>query len=533
MKLSFYLFESSVVSFESAIDEAKLEGDAAYEEVDITAELEFEAKAYLQKNRQTTPKWIRFFDSHLALPDDIKNANNSLLFLIKVQSRYFAITAGYGFAAINRRKIEPDFGLRVTLNTIDKEKLKGVDSRRIDTHAAQKRLLVSAEGPLGDFDFDIDEDLVSMISGTPRDGAFAKRLVGGDSLSLTGDYTLPQLGAKCEDLLDAFKSEAYRENFEFIDHLRLVKDKDLCQTLENLLNAALTNRQTDKFLLAYPELDFWTSAEEYKVTGNYRSEQIPDIDIDLVYECIDSLGIEEVDCRKIKLIGLNGDGEAVTTSRTLLDYAVFETDHEGGRLLLSLGKWFRLAADYIEEVDDFVRSVEVVSETDYLPCIDAGVREDAYSRNAVTADRICMDKGLFHAVPGRSKIEVCDLLTRQGEFIVVKKYNASSTLSHMFSQGFVSAELFNDHREYREFVEQQRPTDWETLFDLDNPEKENLTFVFAIAGIREGNFAETLPFFSKVNLRHFVRGIKRMSYRVKLCRIPLSNAEEVHEEGAE
>lgn len=532
MKLSFYLFESSVDTFEAAVDEAKLEGEAAYQQVEITAELDFEAQAYLQKNRQTTPKWIQFFDAHLDLPDDIKNANNSLLFLIKVRQRFFAVTAGYGFAAINRQRIEPDFGLRVTLNTIDKEKLKGVDSRRIDTRAAQKRLLVSAEGPLGEFDFDVDEDLISMVSGTPRDGALARRLVGGDSLSLTGDYTLPDLGAKCEALLDAFESNAYQQDFEFIDHLRLVKDKPLCQTLQAILNDALTARQTDKLLLAYPELDFWTTAEEYKVTGNHRSEQIPDIDINLVYGCLNALEVDPVDCQKIRIVGLNGEGEPVTPSRKLFDYVVFETEHEGERYLLSLGKWFRLAADYIQEVDGFIRSMDVIDEDGFLPPICKGMREDDYNSRAVAGDRICFDKNLFQGVLGRSKIEVCDLLTRRGEFIVVKKYNASSTLSHMFSQGFVSATLFNDHREYRVFVQQQVPDDWEPLFDLDKPDKESLTFVFAIAAMREGDFVETLPFFSKVNLRQFVRGIKRMSYKVKLCRIPAADGA-VAEEGVE
>jgi uncharacterized protein (TIGR04141 family) len=46
-------------------------------------------------------------------------------------------------------------------------------------------------------------------------------------------------------------------------------------------------------------------------------------------------------------------------------------------------------------------------------------------------------------------IEICDLLSEEGRFIHVKRKLSSSSLSHLFAQGYVSAELLQENSEYR------------------------------------------------------------------------------------
>ena len=56
-------------------------------------------------------------------------------------------------------------------------------------------------------------------------------------------------------------------------------------------------------------------------------------------------------------------------------------------------------------------------------------------------DRYClMDRR--NVYQGGSPIEFCDIYSRDKQFIHVKKYNGSSVLSHLFFQGYVSAENF-------------------------------------------------------------------------------------------
>jgi uncharacterized protein (TIGR04141 family) len=44
-------------------------------------------------------------------------------------------------------------------------------------------------------------------------------------------------------------------------------------------------------------------------------------------------------------------------------------------------------------------------------------------------------------VGGVDRVELCDILTKDGTFIHVKKRGRSSTLSHLFAQGITSSEL--------------------------------------------------------------------------------------------
>jgi uncharacterized protein (TIGR04141 family) len=439
-----------------------------------------------------------------------------------VAGRVFAVTAGYGFTAINRGKLEMGFGLKATLNEIDPHKIKNVDARKIDTTTRQKRVLLNHNSPLHDFEFDIDEDLLSLIAGEPRDEELAKKLSGADSLVFTGDLSFQDIGQKCEALLEAFQKEEYRAQFGFIDHLRVVKDPDLQQVLEALLIAALGERRHDRLLLAYPEIDTWSQIERFKLIYARHTTEVEEVDLASVYEFLDAEGFVGVDPHKFSIIGLDHNGNAVTKKHSLYEYAVMEVEREGQRYLLSLRRWFCLAADYVEEVEQAVAAIQEIDDPFYLPPMSKGQREDEYNEAAGESEYlICLDKTVFNGLPGYSKVEVCDLLSGQSEFICVKKYNASSTLSHLFAQGYVSATLLFDHPQYRQFVVQHCPEGWHLAFGEDHLEREGVTYVFAIASDAEGSLAESLPFFSKVNLRNATKDIQRIGFGVRIFKIPL------------
>ena len=523
MKLTFYLFDETVTEFDQAVAPKKIEGDDPFQEVAVTTGLAFESRLYLQQNRETTPKWLAFFAPHCELnPNEVVNTTNSMLLLIKAGGRVFGITAGFGFTAVNREKMEMGFGLRVTLNEIDPAKIKGLDSRKIDTTTKQKRVIVNADSQLAEFDFDLDEDMLNLIAGQPSDGALARKLSGSDSLSVTGDFGFGDLGQKCEALLTAFMKDTYKQHFPFIDRMRMVKEPLLRAAMDKKLAAAINSRASDKLLLAYPEIDFWSTAEKYKIVGAgiRPAPEVEDVTLDSLYKVLDEANIAHVDPHRLKIIGLDHEGHPVTPARPLYDYAVYEIDHDGQRYLLSLKRWFQLAVDYVAEVNQAVDGIEEIPQPGYLPSIREGEKEGTYNDRAANASRACLDCDNFTRLPGQSRIEVCDLLTTDLEFICVKRYNGSSTLSHLFSQGYVSAMLFHDYRAYRAFVGDKVNARLGNLFNVDSPTWGDFTFVYAIAHKRDGSLAGNLPFFSKVNLRHFTREIERMGFNVKIVRIP-------------
>jgi len=520
MKLTFYLFKEAVTEFEQAIASAKFSGDEAFQELTPIDELPFDGKAYFQKNRRTQPKWLDFVAGHFDVnPDEIFNTTNSFLLLLKVQGRVFAVTKGFGFNAIDRNQLERGFGLRVALNEIDPSKIKGIDVRKIDTTTKQKRVFLNRNSPLYDFDVDIEEDLVHLISGHPSNTDLARKLVGTDSLSLTGDVDFEDIGEKCQNILESFQKEDYKKHFGFIDYLRLVKDKYLNQELENILAQAFTQRRTEKLMLAYPQIDNLNQIERFKLMYRRKTGYCEEVDRDAIYDFLTRNGLLDVAPKTFGIIGLDNNDHALTKKYSLHDYTVFETTYNGKRYILTLGNWFELDNDYVEQVDREIASIPVITAPNYLPAIQKGQREDEY--NAMAAREtgfLLLDKDNYPA-GGHSKIEVSDLLSPSGDFICVKKYNGSSTLSHLFSQGYVSAALFVDEKRYREFILDKCPDEWEILFDVEYPENRDITFVFAIASESQENLTEVLPFFSKVNLRHARKSIERLGFNVKLYKI--------------
>jgi uncharacterized protein (TIGR04141 family) len=99
----------------------------------------------------------------------------------------------------------------------------------------------------------------------------------------------------------------------------------------------------------------------------------------------------------------------------------------------------------------------------------------------------------------------------------------SSTLSHLFAQGLVSAQLLVANAdEY-----QERVLDGLRLISpaATFGSREDWTIVYAIATSKPGPLAKSLYFFSKVNLDRTVRHLNAIGVKVALARIQLQGAQ--------
>src|SRR5205085_2909412 len=142
-----------------AVKPSKMRGQAPFEEVDLK-NVSFDGKAYFQRDRDKPPSWLPYVRDHCKIsePDKILNTTNSFLLLLKISGRIFAVTTGFGFTAINREGLEPDFGLKVTLNTVDKEKLRSMQSRNVDTTTLHKHFVVSRNSGVNVFEVDFYQE---------------------------------------------------------------------------------------------------------------------------------------------------------------------------------------------------------------------------------------------------------------------------------------------------------------------------------------------------------------------------------------
>ena len=525
VKLTVYMFDEGVAEFEDALLPGKLQGDDAFEQIPLCGNVPFEAKAYLQREHTTAPKWLSFFEDYLDIDDprSLRNVHNSLLLLIKAGGRVFAISQGYGFVAINRDRLERGFGLKTTLNAIDPEKIKCCDVRNIDLVVRQTRTMLNHESRLADFDIHLDQNLVRFISGQPSDKDIGTLMQGSDSLSWTAGFDFQKLGEKCRDLFDLYSRDTYKQAFPFIDHMREVRDTALLDELEERLREALRDRESSKLMLAYPELQRWDAVEEFKVYQGYQKSVFEEIHIDAIYRFADEHDIEEILPHKVKVLPLDGDENAVAPRQDLYDYIVFETEHEECTYVLTLCKWYEVSADYLREVDAAVRAIPSPDGL-VLPPIEEGEHESAYNERCADADPslALLDKALI-TIEGHSRVEVCDLLSQGGHFVHVKRQSSSATLSHLFAQGSVSFTLLANYQDYRaKLLAQVQNLQWALPFDAsDEGDRKSLTCVYAITAKSGGDVCDAIPFFSKVNLRTHKDTIEGMGFKVAACIVPI------------
>lgn len=95
----------------------------------------------------------------------------------------------------------------------------------------------------------------------------------------------------------------------------------------------------------------------------------------------------------------------------------------------------------------------------------------------------------------------------------------SATLSHLYAQGLVSAQLLASNADgYRERLVEELE---EIQPDAEFGSREEWTIVYAIATEKAGPLANSLYFFSKVNLDRTVRQLNSFGVKTALARIPL------------
>lgn len=526
MRLTFYMLDETVTKFEQALRPDKLQGDDPFCPIALK-NLPYDAQAYLQADRETEPKWLGMVRPYLENACSLRNVNNSLLLLVKGDSRFFAVSYGFGFVALDRKHIEQGFGLRTTLNAIDPAKIKAIDVRNIDLVTRQRRTTVNLDSRLDDFELNLDQDLVQFASGQPpKNSAAGNRLQGADSLSWTSkdDIDLAGLGEICSMLYGFWSKDTYKQAFPFFDHLREVRDDELAAVLNQRLADALNQRQAEKLVLAYPDLTTWDGVECFKIYQGRKQHECDEIDVAALYAFCDSEDITEVDPRKIHVLAMDGEGHPVRTAQTLYEYAVFETQVDGQTYVLTLSKWYEVDATYLEVVDTSIGQIGPPQGL-VLPEIWRKEKEGPYNERCAAGDPanlLLLDKELI-TVLGRSRVEACDLLSSTGHFVHVKRQAESATLSHLFAQGSVSLQLLNQHPEYREaLLNQVQAKGWTLPFTRDEVQhRGSITCVYVVSSQTAGTLREVLPFFSKVNLRNHKLLIENMGYRVAGLVLPI------------
>ena len=121
---------------------------------------------------------------------------------------------------------------------------------------------------------------------------------------------------------------------------------------------------------------------------------------------------------------------------------------------------------------------------------------------------------------------MCDVLTTERQLLHVKKYAGSQPLSHLFNQGLVSSQLLLREQSFRKGAkakikqamgdDKDKLSQFTSLFNTTNFRPRDWTVTFGILGRNK----PTLPFFSKVALKHVAEELRDRRYTVQVDFIP-------------
>lgn len=521
IKLTVYLFKEHVRDFRGLIYERYLEGDNPYVPAVPVVDLDFECAAYAQANKAKAPRWVDF----LGLAFNVRclslaNTSNSFVILVRRSSRVLAFTFGYAYNAVDRSKIEPGFGLRTTLNAIEPNSLNTIDIRNIDLVTRQSRIHLNVGSPIHEFEINIAVDWVRSASGRPENDEFSGRMSGADSLQVSLDCTVCQLGKVADELLRLHSATTYKERFPFVDSLvRVGKDDPDAENLDAELLQMLEARTTTRVAIAHPEIPHPDTAY-YKIFSGRMSTETTEIDLSTVYQFLDQNPVSNP-LMDVYAIAMDASDQPKSQKRRLGDFLVCEIDRADCRYVLSLGSWFKVAADFIAQVRESVSHLPDLTEQLSLPPIRRGEHEGDYNERVAAARQwLLLDKRPFTFSTYTERIEACDIVTDTGILMAVKKMRSSATLSHLFAQGSVSARLLKTNTTYAESFLSQLRAKWpERDYDLTK-----LQFLYAIPTEKRGPIADCLFFFSMINLMEHVQRIRLAGFDVGLCKIGYEDA---------
>jgi uncharacterized protein (TIGR04141 family) len=500
------------------------------------------ARLYLPAADPEQPRWAPFIRDGFGDIAIEPNAASQALLVVSVhrykRNRLFAVAFGHARFLLRHELVEPAFGRRVALNLLYEDdhagtgasRIRQVDARTIEANVRRARVQRSRDTTFETFGVDPQRDLMDRIVGAPRDvNQFGTRVSGGDSIRLELDMVFSGLGPLLRQLLTVWGRSTYRTHFAWIDKVRAVKDQAVLERLHQR-TAELVATAVDDVDLAPPEIIDWDRAATFTYDFGDHSEY-DDLSLDDYMKTVRRSRTRRFDYQRLvahRVLAKDVDGGTIgrwSVARAL----VGEFDLDGIHYILDDGHFYAVAADYLAELDEFIKDLGQPEIP--LPSTRAATLEDDYNK-AVTdgaPDRLLLDKKTIQPGPRTTPIEICDVLTAAGELVHVKRKLGSSDLSHLFGQGYISAETIHAGPGLRSavrerIVEQARAQkkDINLFSDLvGNPfSATRLTVVYAILANWKGKEPQQrLPFFSKVNLRHHTQQIRRMGFHVAFAAV--------------
>ncbi len=487
-------------------------------------ELPSGASLFILDNAPASPWWRSYFGIKAPLLQTLKGA----VVFLPVSGRTFAMTFGHVHHNLDDASYEYDFGLRVTLNCLDPDKLKSTDILE-PNGARRQRTQVPVDSDLTYFDFDRDTTILKSLTGKVREEykSLFKHATGASSIRISSDVLPDGLPELCEKLLELYQDESYKQNFPNIQNIAPVRDPSVIASLEAKLLEAL-RAKSDHLALSVPEILDYHDGLWATFAGAGHGLVYDDVFMGRYYEYLqlngvdlDSLDVEAL--KKHSLLLTDEDGQSNGERHSLFKCLIFDTALKAGSETYHLcdGNWYLIDSEFVTRLSSYLDPLCAAStlpnfthkdEGDYNATVGAG-----------SSALVCLDKKNI-APKGQKAVEPCDIYElRDGKGILhhIKISTLSAQLSHLFNQGTNSIHLLRDQDEARQrlrsLVQAAVPANNAKAF-VAPIDADDLKVVFSIITHKEDSGKSgNLPLFSQISLMRAMKDMRRMGVDAVFC----------------
>lgn len=470
---------------------------------------------YVKARPRRAPKWATLFEPFVERSKLGFVQSTAAVFIVPAGGRLFALTFGHGRFILKPDAFEERFGLLTTLNLVKPDALRSIDKRTF-VDDQNSRVQTSQAAAALDFGVDIERDLIRGIVGYPESAALGRRLAGADALTVSVDAKVPDFKRMLRRYLAAFESNAYKQQFPWVDQVRQLNSKspvvvalnDLL--VERLKEAWANNGRVAGCWLAIPEIIDWANVHGFKFTRKASEGTSSDLHLPGLVQAYpdQSPTLEFLRSR----YAMSVDEEDHPIDQWPVYRCVHcELQHEGKSFVLSAGHWFEVDKDFEASVDAYIANIPKYNHP--LP-IYRHADEAAYNADMVDKGDgawCLMDQKNLKVGGIYDKVEFCDVY---GDKVLlhIKHYGSSSVLGHLFNQGLVSGELLKSHKDYAGLANAKLDAAHQLALDEAIPRNvSDYTVVFGVISQSEEPDLH-LPFFAKVVLKGVCSRLRDWGY---------------------
>jgi|SRR3989339_618537 len=508
-KLSIYLIKDNVVDHSDIVK-------------DINTKKTFSnGSLYYKKSYSSPPRWTNnFFNRNI---EELNNSSASGLYITKVihegRGIYFGISFGHGWQMFRDGVIVEQFGIKTALSII-KDEIKIIEKKNFKNGLKDVSEQLGKVGPVADFGFDIEQDIMRAVVGEPENQElYGKNAVGKDAISVSIKKNVNEINDVLLELYKAYISNKYKERFDWFDNFSAVNDKKLATDLDNKITGKINDDSKIDVIcwLAIPEVIEWENTKCFKYSAINNVIEYQDIIFD---DFKDSLNDDEKTNITVDLLKSKKVQQIDTNDQSIKEWSIYkclyaEIDSNSEKYLLVAGKYYKVDAVYKNKIE----AEYSIDASFTLPDWDKNDHENIYNNKVATNDNTyqCLDGGVSrNNLIGKGKIEFADLVKSDKHLVHVKKYGASAVLSHLFSQGLVSADMLLTDKPFRKEVNSKLISSHKSVVLENDPNPSEYTIVYAI-GTSKNDLK--LPFFSIINYRNIKKQLSLYRYNVLLVKI--------------